>query len=67
MHDIFMEQQTYAYLSIEISEALYPQPDYNMIKADGRSLTDKFGDAPKFPSSRQAIEEYEDALNFIVQ
>lgn len=65
--DIFMEQQTYVYLTIELSEPLYPQPDFNVIKANGRSLTDKYPTVGKFPSSRQAISEFEDALNFIVQ
>ena len=66
LQDIFMEQQTYVYLTIELSEPLYPQPDFNVIKANGRSLTDKYPEVPKFPSSRQAISEFEDALNFIV-
>ena len=30
-------------------------------------LTDKYPKVPKFPSSRQAIREYEEALNFVVQ
>ena len=38
-----------------------------MIKADGRSLTNKYPEVAKFPSSRQAISEFEDALHFIVQ
>ena len=42
-------------------------PDYNVIKADGQGLTSKYPEVVKFPSSRQAIHEYEDALNFIVQ
>jgi len=44
-----------------------PTPDYNVIKADGRGLTDKYPQVAKFPSSRLAITEYEDALQFIVQ
>jgi len=62
-----MEQQTYAYVTIEVSEALYPQPDFNVIKANVRGLTDKYPEVAKFPSSRQAIDEYERALHFIVQ
>ena len=38
-----------------------------MIKADGRGLTSKYPATVKFPSSRQAISEFEDALHFIVQ
>ena len=67
MQDIFMEQQTYIYLTIELSEPLYPQPDFNVIKANGRGLTDKYPEVNKFPSSRQAISEFEGALQFIVQ
>jgi hypothetical protein len=67
LQDIFMDHQTYAYLTIELSESLYPQADYNIIKADGRSLTEKYPEVNKFPSSRQAITEFEDALHFIVQ
>lgn len=67
LQDVFMEQQTYAYLTLELSEPLYPQPDFNVIKADGRSLTNKYPEVAKFPSSRQAISEFEDALHFIVQ
>ncbi len=62
-----MDQQTYAYITVELSEALLSEPDYNVIKADGRGLTDKYPGVQKFPSSRQAISEYEDALQFIVQ
>ena len=54
-------------MTLEVSEPLYPQPDFNVIKADGRSLTNKYPEVAKFPSSRQAISEFEDALHFIVQ
>ena len=62
-----MDQQTYVYLTVEVSESLYPLPDYNVIKADVGGLTDKYPKVPKFPSSRQAIREHEEALNFVVQ
>lgn len=42
LHDVFMEQQTYAYITVELTDALLPMPDYNVIKADGRGLTDKY-------------------------
>ena len=57
-----MEQQTYVYMTVELSEALYPNPDYTIIKADSRDLTKKYAEVNKFPSSRQAIEEYESAI-----
>lgn len=53
--DIFMEQQTYVYITIDLSEALYPTPDYTIIKGDSRALTNKYAEVNKFPSSRQAI------------
>jgi len=61
-----MDQQTYVHLTIELSEPLYPTPDFNVIKADVGGLTDKYPSVSKFPSSRQAISEFEEALNFVV-
>jgi len=67
MTDIFMENQTYVYVTVQLSEPLYPLPDYNIVKANAAGLTDKYPEVTKFPSSREAISEFEDALNFIVQ
>ena len=46
---------------------MYPNPDHTVIKADSRAITSKYAEVKKFPSSRQAILEYENAMNFIVQ
>ena len=39
IQDVFMEQQTYVYLTIEVSEPLYPQPNFG---ANVSSLTNKY-------------------------
>ena len=67
VQDIFMDQQTYVYITIDLSEPLYPEPDFNIIKGDVAGVTDKYPQVAKFPSSRQAIKEFEEALNFVVQ
>ena len=67
LQDIFGEQQSYILLSVELDEPLYPYPDSNVIKSDGKALTENYPENPKFPSTRDAISEFENAINFIVQ
>ena len=64
--DIFQESQSYIYMTIELSEPIYPTPDFSIIKGDGSDLLAKYGQAPKFPSSRDAIQEFTSAVNFVV-
>ena len=58
--------QTYVHLTISLSEPIYPLPDSEIIKADGSALTEKYEIPPKFPGPRDAIQEFEDAINYLV-
>ena len=58
--------QTYVHLTISLSEPIYPLPDNEIIKADGSALTEKYEIPPKFPGPRDAIQEFEDAINYLV-
>ena len=65
--DLFGDAQAYVHLTIQLSEPLYPFPNNEFIKADGSALTEKYEAPPKFPSTRDAIQEFDDAINFLVQ
>ena len=64
--DLFQECQSYIHMTIELNEALYPLPSPEFIKPDGSALTEKYETPLKFPSTRDAISEFEDAINFLV-
>ena len=49
-----------------LAEPLYPFPNNEFIKADGSALLEKYDTPPTFPSTRDAILEFEDAINFLV-
>ena len=53
-------------MTISLNEPLYPTPDTEIIKADGSALTEKYEMPPKFPGTRDAIQEFEDAINYLV-
>jgi tetratricopeptide (TPR) repeat protein len=65
--DLFQEGQSYVYLTVTLGEPLYPSPKDDLIKADASALLDKYDTPPTFPSTRDAIREFEDAINFLVQ
>jgi hypothetical protein len=67
VQDVFMEQQSYLYVTIELSEPLFPLPDASTFKQSGAELVSKYPEVQKFPSSRDSITEFEDSINFIVQ
>ena len=64
--DLFQEGQSYVYLTVTLGEPLYPSPKDDLIKADASALLDKYDTPPTFPSTRDAIWEFEDAINFLV-
>lgn len=64
--DIFSQAQTYVYVTIELSEPIYPLPDPKLIRSDANDLLKAFEDHPKFPSTQDAIGEFQTAINYIV-
>ena len=65
--DPFEATQTYVYLTLELSDPLYPVPDTNIIKDNGVSLLAKFGASPEFPSSLDAVKDFDMAVCFVVE
>jgi len=45
---------------------LYNSINYDKIKADASGIVNKFPEAKKFPSIRDAIATYEDAVDYII-
>ena len=66
LEDPFLATQTYVYLTLSLSEPLYPVPDANIIKDSGTSLLAKFGASPEFPSSLDAVKDFDDTVLFVV-
>jgi hypothetical protein len=64
VEDIYQATQTYLYITITISDPLYPEP--TLIKSDTASLLLKFKDPKKFPGTNDAIATYESAIKYIV-
>ena len=64
--DPFEATSTYAYVTLTLSEPIYPVPDTNIIKDNGASLLAKFGASPEFPSSLDAVKDFDMAVCFIV-
>jgi hypothetical protein len=64
--DIFNTSQTYVYVTIELSEAIFPEPDNKTIRSNAGDLVKAFDNQNKFPSSNDAISEFESAINFVV-
>ena len=55
------------YITIDLSEAIFPLPDSNVIKESGEALVEQYPEVNQFPSTRDAIKEFEDAIHFMVQ
>ena len=66
LEDPFEATQTYVYITLDLSEPLYPVPDSNIIKDSGTSLLAKFGASPEFPSSLDAVKDFDDTVLFVV-
>jgi hypothetical protein len=66
IHDMFGENQSYLYLTVDLSEALYPEPDSKCIKESGADLVQDFPPAEKFPSTRDAIDDFEKTVRMVV-
>jgi hypothetical protein len=64
--DIFQANQTYVYITIELSEPIFPLPDGKTIRNNANDLVKPYDVAQKFPSSMDAINEFQSAINFIV-
>jgi len=64
VEDIYAPCQTYIYLTLNLSEPLYPDPQN--VKTDTQSLLIKFKDPKRFPSTKDAIATYESAIRHIV-
>jgi hypothetical protein len=62
--DIYAPCQTYIYLTLNLNEPLFPEA--NAVKTDSQSLTQKFKDPKKNPSTKDAIATYESAIKYIV-
>lgn len=64
IEDIYSPCQSYVYLTLNLSEALYPEP--TQVKTDSSSLLLKFKDPKKNPGTKDAIATYEAAIKYIV-
>ena len=64
--DIFQACQTYVYVTIELSEPIFPQPDKRAIRSDANDLVRQYDYPTQFPSSRDAINEFKSAINYVV-
>jgi hypothetical protein len=64
VEDIYAPCQTYVYLTLNLNEPLYPDPQH--VKTDTSSLLLKFKDPKRFPSTKDAIATYEAAIRHIV-
>lgn len=64
VEDIYTPCQTYVYLTVNLSEALYPEP--TQVKTDTSSLLLKFKEPKKNPGTKDAIATYESAIKYIV-
>ena len=53
-------------MTIDLEEPLYPVADSKFVIDNGGSLLDKFDPAPKFPSSLDAVKDFDDAVLFLV-
>ena len=64
VEDIYSPCQSYVYLTINLSEPLFPEP--SAVKTDSSNLLLKFKDPKKFPGTKDAIATYESAIKYIV-
>jgi len=64
--DIFAANQTYVYITIELSEPIYPLPEKNTIRNDASDLVREYEDPLRFPSSQDAINEFQSAINYVI-
>ena len=64
--DIFVNSQTYVYVTIELSEPIFPLPEKHTIRNDATDLVRDYEDPPRFPSSQDAINEFQSAINYVV-
>lgn len=66
LEDIFNQSQTYVYVTLELSEPIFPLPDSKTIRSDAKDLVKPYDNQPKFPSSSDAIDEFQSAIAFVV-
>lgn len=64
MEDIYTPCQSYIYITVNLSEPLFPEPV--SVKTDSSSLLLKFKEPKKFPGTKDAIATYESAVKYIV-